>query len=659
MAWLTELARPAAGPVPWARMAHAAVAVCVPLGLGIALGQPVPGLLGAMGGLLAVVVDPGGPYPLRARRIGTAATAGAAAGIVVGGQLHGRGGIAVIVLMLIAAVSAVLSTAGNIASVTGLQLLVYSILGTGPLGTIRPWWEPPAGVLAGAAWGVLLLAPTWVISPLAPEQRSVAAAYRALAAMMAAIGTGEFAARRRDAITALNAAYDALAARRATAAGRDPEQVRLVRLLAQTHALAEAATTLADEGRRPPPAATALLVAAASAVDGTGPVPATPAFPAATPGERALRDALTDVAGLLAGRSGPAPDRPAETGQAETGQAETGQAAGGGQAGRSGTAGDRWDRLRDAAARIAGGRLVQIFAVRVMVSIGVAAVVSDLLPVQRSYWILLTVAIVLRPDFGSVFARGVQRGIGTVIGAVAGAAILAVVPYGPLLLVPCAVLAALLPYGRSRNFGLFSMFLTPLVVVLIDLLTATGWRLAEDRLIDTLLGCAIALVIGYAPWPTAWHAHLPGQFAKAVDKVSRYTEQALLIRSLDRPGQRRQTYRALSDLRTEFQRMMAEPPAVSRQAAGWWPALIALENVMDKVTASAVRLDRGASPPAADEVAQVTAALAEVSRAVAAGTRPSGLPLPVTGSPAIRPAAAGVREVQRALAAASGSQAAG
>lgn len=631
--WVTELGRPAAGPVPWARMLHAALAVCAPLGLGITLRQPVPGLLGGMGGLLSVVVDPGGPYLQRARRIAVAAVAGAAAGIVVGGQIHGRGWLAVVVLMVIAGVSALLSTAGNVASVTGLQLLVYSILGTGPLGTIRPEWLPPAGVLAGASWGILLLAPSWLLSPRGPQQRAVAAAYRALAAMMQAIGTSEFAARRRAVIAALNAAYDSLATHRAMSWGRDPEQVRLLSLLAQTHALAEAATTLADEGRRPPADATGLLDAAASAMAGTGPLPPIPAFPAATAGERALRAALTSMISVLAGRREPEPrQRPAVAGS------------------RPG-----WrQRLRDAAERLVPGRLARIFGARVVLSVGVATVVSEILPVPRPYWIMLTVAIVLRPDFGSVFARGVQRGIGTVAGAVAGAVILAVVPYGPLLLVPSAALAALLPYGRTRNFGLFSMFLTPLVVVLIDLLTQVGWRLAGDRLIDTLIGCAIALLIGYAPWPTAWQAHLPGRFASAIDKVSRYTEQALLRRSPDRSGLRRETYRALSDLRTEFQRTLAEPPAVSRRAARLWPALIALEKVMDKVTASAVRLDLGASPPSADEVAQVTAALGAISRAVNAGAVPAAAPLPADGSPAIGPVAGAVRDVQQALAAGRG-----
>jgi uncharacterized membrane protein YccC len=63
----------------------------------------------------------------------------------------------------------------------------------------------------------------------------------------------------------------------------------------------------------------------------------------------------------------------------------------------------------------------------------------------------------------------------------------------------------------------------PLVVILIDLLARGGWALALDRLIDTLLGCAIVLLVGYAPWPSSWHAHLPQRFTEALDSVARYT----------------------------------------------------------------------------------------------------------------------------------------
>src|SRR2546429_6881784 len=90
----------------------------------------------------------------------------------------------------------------------------------------------------------------------------------------------------------------------------------------------------------------------------------------------------------------------------------------------------------------------------------------------------------------------------------------------------CA-LPILLPFGRSRNYGLLATFLTPLVVVLIDLLNPGGWRLAEDRLIDTLIGCAIVLLIGFARWRMSWYSHLPLQYARAALDVCRYLEDAL------------------------------------------------------------------------------------------------------------------------------------
>nr|MDQ2816259.1 FUSC family protein [Actinomycetota bacterium] len=269
-------------------------------------------------------------------------------------------------------------------------------------------------------------------------------------------------------------------------------------------------------------------------------------------------------------------------------------------------------RLRGLAERLVedfgGGTLSRIFTLRLMTWMGVAALVSEVLPLQRSYWVPLTVAIVLKPDYGSVFARALQRGIGTIVGAVAG-----------------AVLLVLLPYGRSRNYGLLSTFLTPLVVVLIDLLTPAGWRLAEDRLTDTLIGCAIALLIGFAPWPMSWYAHLPRQFALTALDVCKFIEVAL--RGPDEGGgsstgtgtgggmgggageavgagrpparsrMRRSTYRALADLRTEFQRTMSEPPSISRRATAWWPAVVGLEQVMDTVTSTALAVSYGAPVP--------------------------------------------------------------
>jgi uncharacterized membrane protein YccC len=305
------------------------------------------------------------------------------------------------------------------------------------------------------------------------------------------------------------------------------------------------------------------------------------------------------------------------------------------------------DRLHDVIDETLGGRLTRIFALRLMASIGVAEVIRQSVSVERSYWVVLTVAIVLRPDLGSVFARALQRGIGTVVGAVLGAVILILIPPGPLLLVPVAVFAALLPYGRERNWGLFSTFLTPLVVLLIDLLRPLGWGLALDRLIDTLIGCAIVLLVGYAPWPSSWHAHLPQQLATALDMVAGYTDQALLG-APGRSALRRTTYRALSDLRAEFQRTMAEPPSMSRRAARLWPALIGLEHVMDTVIATSVEDEQEGWRPAAADRAQLVTALRAMADSIRAGRPPAAKPLPHREE--LRPAADAIRDVQRLLA---------
>jgi uncharacterized membrane protein YccC len=619
--WLAEVMRPAPAPVPWPAVIRAALAVCGPLALGYALGSQSAGLLGAMGGLLGAVTDRGGPYPARIKRMAAAGICGGAAGLVLGGLVHGHGWLTVALLVLVAGISALMSAAGATVAITSLQLLVYTILGTGPLGALRPWWWAPLLMLAGLGWAMLLLVPAWLITPLAAEQRSTADVYRALARGLRAAGTPDFPEAHQAVVTALNKAWDDLASRRVRSSGRDPELNRVAALLRQTHALTEAVVTLVQEGVKAPPGLVGSIDAIADAIQYGTPVSAVRPPPGDTPGLQALTAAVVGAADLVSGKRQPE-GSPAPRGPSLR------------------------ERLRDVLAETAGGRLTRVFALRLMLSIGVAAVVSQEFPIQRSYWVVLTVAIVLRPDFGSVFARALQRGIGTMVGAVLGAVILIVIPAGPLLLLVCAVFAGLLPYGRDRNWGLFSTFLTPLVVILIDLLHPVGWSLALDRLIDTALGCAIVLLVGYAPWPSSWHAHLPEQLAVALDSVARYTEQALL----GQPGRsalRRQSYRALSDLRTEFQRTMAEPPSVSRRAVRLWPALAALEQVTDTVTATAVRADVTGQWPAPRDVGQLATALRELARSVREGRLPAEPPLP--GNDGVRLLADRIGDVWRAL----------
>ena len=623
--WLAEVVRPKPAPLPWPDMIRAALAICVPLGAAFAVGKTTIGLLPAMGGLLGSLTDRGGSYLNRVKRVSAVGVFGGAVGLAIGSAIHGRGWIAVVALVVVAGVSAVLSTVGDIGSQVGLQLLVYTSLGIGPFGALRPVWHTAAGFLVGVAWALVLILPGWLLDPHGQDQRYVAAVYQALADQLASIGTDAFTARRQAVTTAVNGAYDELLSARAIAAGRNRTTMRLIAALNASNQMSQAATTLGVAGNRPPPMVIETVRRLAEAIRiGRGQPPMIPPVWDTSPGAVALRDSMAGVARVLA-RDWTPGDRTRAALREEVLREEVLR-----EEVRK-RSGDPADGIRERILRVVGaGQISRTFALRLMACMGVAGLVSEVLPLQRSYWVPLTVAIVLKPDYGSVFARALQRGIGTIVGAVAGAVLLALF-HGAWLLIPFGVLAALLPYGRNRNYGLLATFLTPLVVVLVDLLKPTGWRLAEDRLVDTLIGCAIVLVIGFAPWPMAWYAHLPGKFGQAALDVCAYMRDALggpAASAPDTAAQRRSTYRALGDLRAEFQRTMSEPPSISRSATAWWPAAVGLEQVLDAVTAVALAVGRGARVPD-DGVAQLCQALDAVSQAASDGVPvPAALELP-------------------------------
>jgi uncharacterized membrane protein YccC len=652
--WLAELVRPKPIRPPWPDMLRGALAICVPLAVAFGVGNPAIGLLPAIGGLLGTMTDRGGAYLARVKRVSSVGVFGGAVGLTIGALIHHRGWIAVIALVVVAGVSALMSAVGELGSQTGLQLLVYTTLGLSPLGGLRPVWHTALGFLVGVVWAVVLILPGWLLSPHGQQQRTVAAVYQAVADQLGAIGTDGLIARRQAVTSAIGTAYDQILSARAVAAGRSREVMRLVAALNTGNLLSQAATTLGVSGDRPPPQFIDAVAKLADSIRSGSKPPAIPPAWDASPGALALRDAMASAARVLSRYWSPGDKTRAEL-EAEAPVRSRAS---------------RRNGIFDRVVRAVGGRSSRVFVLRLMACMGVAGVFSEVLPLQRSYWVPLTVAIVLKPDYGSVFARALQRGIGTIVGAVLGAVLLALI-HGEWLLIPFGLLAALLPYGRDANYGLLATFLTPLVVVLIDVLQPAGWRLAEDRLIDTVIGCAIVLLVGFAPWPMSWYAHLPRQFGQAALDVCGYMEEALgtsqgsgassvspvvapapaaasAAVAAARARRLRSVYRALGDTRAEFQRTMSEPPSISHTASALWPAAIALEQVVDAVTAVSLSVSRGASVPDSG-VRQLCAALDAVSEAAIKGTPvPAGIELP--DDETLQPATEAVRALLSVLA---------
>ncbi|MFD8718663.1 FUSC family protein [Streptomyces sp. NPDC059629] len=604
--WLVRNLRPQqAPPLNRSTLVRAALGLALPLAAGLAVGQPAYGALASMGALSGVIGDTADAYRMRILNIAVPQLFGAV-GVTLGSLAYGQGWVTVATVTGIALLSGMISTIGAVSSVSGLLLLLNSVIGAG-LPLPGAWWLTPVLMTGGGLWVLLLALLAWPLRSGVPERSAVADTYRTVADLLALSGADHhdrdaehkdaYDSARHTVTLSLNQSYDLILARRARFHGRNRE---LTRMLAQLNAITP-------------------VVEAAPAIHLSG-KPLPEEFPAAV---RHIADAIET------GYTGPMglhlPEPPGETGRAaDHALRHAAEVATSPDVDPRGID----DRLgRPAALGIRTARATRNmvlsanswrYGIRLALCIGIAQALVSLVPVPRSYWVALTITFVLKPDFGSVFSRALLRALGTVAGLLVAAAVLALVPLGWWDVAVLLVLAPLIPALTPRGYGFQTAAITPVILLLSDVLNHQGTALLLPRLLDSLMGCGIALVAGYLLWPESWRTRVGDRLADAVADTAAYVELAFKDGAdpAARARMRRRLYRDLSVIRTEFQRALTEPPPTGRRAAAWWPLVVAVERIVDATTAARVRVRHGAPPPAAAEVDRVALQLRELADGV-------------------------------------------
>ncbi|MEU1288037.1 FUSC family protein [Kitasatospora sp. NPDC005856] len=637
--WWARAARPARPPVPVALMVRAAVGMAVPLTVGLLAGRLDLGVFAGLGAMHATMNDRVEPGRLRAARIGTAVLA-SAVGMLIGTALQHAdvdGLVLGFALTLTAFASGALSATGPRGSAAGMLLLVSAALGSGmPLP--RPWWAAAPMLLVGAAFVVLLGLPAGAPNrPAAdPRNRALAAAYEALGRTLADLGGPRAGASRQVLTARLNQLQDLLGTnRRSSRDGRSAPD-RRGRMYEAALAATEAATGLVWARRPVPPEVAEVPNRLAAAVRRGGGEVAVPDWRPDTPSRQALDVALRAAADTVAGRDtrlGTAPAPPP----------------------------DPW-RLR---ARLLSRGSVR-YGLRVALCIAVGSAVTANYPLSKSYWVPMTIAFVLKPDLGSVFLRAVSRSVGTVLGVAVTAALLMAATGEWALTAMAAGCVALLPYATAAHYGLNTVVMTPMALVLLQLGGQSGAAEFWPRVLDTVLASAIVLLFGYLLWPerprhrieprlveatTALRAYLDAVVEDAVaeraDAAKAVAERADAAKAVTGGGGaredsaardgnaqvwlRRTAYRSLADARREVRQGLTEPPPAGRLAEQWLPATAALERLGGAVAAFAAQIRYGGRVPDPAEVGRVRHALDELSAAARAHRPPT--------TPAARPTA--------------------
>ncbi|WP_227025974.1 FUSC family protein [Streptomyces fodineus] len=699
--WLAHALRAQRGPVPWSAVVRGALAAGPLLLAGVGTGRTAPGVLAAIGAMLAGINDRPGSRRAAVKRLGVPALAGTLG--LLAGTYAGQGLAAVPLTLALTGLGLIaggISAVGPVASAAGTQLLVGAAIGAG-MPAADSGWQRALAFLAGAGWLLVLRLALPTPGSLAGdfrfdgERAAVAAVYDAIAALVEAVGGAQATARRAALTAALDQAQDALAGPRLRRYASSAAERRLHAQYAAALPLAEAATALfwagepvsarAAEGprrlaaavrgntgagplpapHRSDPALRALdgaLLRAAEAFDGvegardrllTGPRrlaaavrgnPGAGPLPAprrSAPGLRALDGALLRAAEAFDGVEGardrlltgprrlaaavrgntgtgplPAPDRssavrgntgagplPAPRRSAPALRALDGALLRAAEAfGRVEGARDRLltrprgvrDGLRDAFGT--GGRE---YGLRVALCFGASAAIAQALhhtrwygPHQHWYWLPATAVFLVKPDLGPLASRVLCRAAGTVLGALVFAGLAALLPRPAGLIALVAVCGALVPVA-TRHFAALTAVVTVLVLALV--MAGGEPQASVSRIGETLLACALVLVVGHLPMPGERGGAVRARLAAAGSAAHAYLVHVLALgESGDRAERwalRREAYRTLAEARTAIALAAAELPALARHTAGTDAVAEVLERLVDTTTACAVHLD--------------------------------------------------------------------
>ncbi len=138
------------------------------------------------------------------------------------------------------------------------------------------------------------------------------------------------------------------------------------------------------------------------------------------------------------------------------------------------------------------------FALRVSMAISVGLLIGHWLPyAAHSYWIVLTIVIILRPTFSMTRQRRADRIIGTIIGCVVTAIVIRFVHSNIVLMAILFLSIVATPTFIYLRYRYTAIAVSLMILLQMHLVAPSNPNLVSERLIDTLIGAAVASVFSF------------------------------------------------------------------------------------------------------------------------------------------------------------------
>ncbi|MFD1871377.1 FUSC family protein [Hymenobacter bucti] len=295
-------------------------------------------------------------------------------------------------------------------------------------------------------------------------------------------------------------------------------------------------------------------------------------------------------------------------------------------------------------------------AIRMTVACAVAFVLAESLwHGQHNYWVLMTVTIMLKPGFSLTRQRNIERIVGTLVGGVLGALILKTVDSGDARFAFLVVFMVIAYSFQRTKYIVTVIFLTAYLLIMFTFLGAGYLGIIEERVTDTLLGCAIAFSAGYLLFPRWESDQLRDLLAATLRANLAYLRQLadrLAGREVTATAyrlRRKDVYVASANLAAAFQRMLSEPKSKRRHPTEIHQFVVLNHILSSNIAALTATLQDTTTPnppPSPESRRALTSAQAALTRSLTRlapetppedGTPPPEVRSEVPAAPADRP----------------------
>lgn len=204
-------------------------------------------------------------------------------------------------------------------------------------------------------------------------------------------------------------------------------------------------------------------------------------------------------------------------------------------------------------------------SLRLAVTVMVGYAIGTYFQFQNPYWILLTIIVIMRPNYGLTKSRAKDRLIGTLIGAFIAAGLLTLIS-NPYLQGAIGIFTIIIAFSVvQKNYKVSATFVTISIVFIYAILRPDILVVIQYRVLDTIIGAALSFMAILWLWPAWGFLEIRQQINASLNANKSFFNfiTTYYIEKGEIPTQlkvaRKKAFLETSNLNAAFQKIVQEP----------------------------------------------------------------------------------------------------